>query len=462
MPPYLYPLPTTSLLTFSHLLHDPSSSYTTDLADATAARTKLHLALKAVSGSEPGSSAVTVLDAVQGYLPYLRGILACLESDQLLAKGDPVFPWRAPLTQTNGSTPLFLPSFHSEHLFVLLTYILALSNYAHSILASLPDLATSNLLSKDDEKRTTAGLSRAVDLLCQGAGIAEWAAENVAPSVEGLRVGSGGRLGRAKWPVESSAETFKGLSMILLADAHVVAIRKLLLPVLPHTLFSPPGPPLPSSHPSPALLAKLYLHIASLYSSARALFKVSSPSSSRKLFSKSDADSSELDAIEGEIIPTLKRYLRKESILASALAYKWLAVDTGENSKGTKIGEAVCLAKEAKGRLEEMEDGKLREKMKGLGMGKGNERRKEERMGRRGRLERELADVNAWSKVYTRMNDTVSFQPVPLIGSIVIPSGRPIFSFKPFVPPPIKFGPRYSETAGADNAQTYAGKGNYF
>lgn len=62
MPPYLYPLPTTSLITFSAILNDPSSSHTTILSDATAARTKLHLALKGVADNEPEASALAVLD----------------------------------------------------------------------------------------------------------------------------------------------------------------------------------------------------------------------------------------------------------------------------------------------------------------------------------------------------------------------------------------------------------------
>jgi hypothetical protein len=62
MPPLLFPLPTTSLLTFSNLLIDPSSSYGGALAQATAARTQLHLALKAVADKQPGGSALAVVD----------------------------------------------------------------------------------------------------------------------------------------------------------------------------------------------------------------------------------------------------------------------------------------------------------------------------------------------------------------------------------------------------------------
>jgi len=192
----------------------------------------------------------------------------------------------------------------------------------------------------------------------------------------------------------------------LLSDAHVTAIRKLLLPVLPHSLFAPPGPPLPSSHPSPALLAKLYLHVASLYTSARAALKTHTSEPSSKMLFRSDRD--EPNQSDGRIIPAFERYLRKESLLASALAHKWLGVDAGENSGGAKDGEAIAWVKEAKTKLEEMEDGAVRKKLKGLGIGKANDRKKEERKARKGRVERELEDVSAWLSAHTRMNDTVS------------------------------------------------------
>ncbi|ORY35594.1 hypothetical protein BCR39DRAFT_461419 [Naematelia encephala] len=454
MPPLLFPLPTTSILTFSAILVDPSSSHTTALADATAARTKLFLALKAEG------SALAVVDAVQGYLPTLRGIIECLDSDELLLKGDPTFPWRSPLTHYTSTAPLLpLPSIHSEYLFVVLTYILALSNYAHSILASLPtfDQGSRSSITTEDEKKTTAGLARAVDLLCQAAGIAQWAAENVMPLVEPVRVAAGGRAGKNKWPVEAGSEAFRGLAedvRTLLADAHVTAIRKLLLPVLSHTLFAPPGPPLPTNHPSASLLAKLYLHISTLYTSARATFKLPS----RQLLKSSDK-AAEPDNVEGEVIAPFKRYLRKESQLAEALAHKWLGVDAGENSKGSRIGEAVAWTRDAQTRLSEMEDGAVREKMKALGLGKGNERKKEERKARKGRVERELEDVQAWVRVYTRMNDTVSFQPIPAVASLNVPSGRPIFTAKAFVPPPPKLGTTRTSDPSDDS---YAGQGNYY
>jgi hypothetical protein len=56
-------------------------------------------------------------------------------------------------------------------------------------------------------------LARAVDLLCQASGVAEWTAEEVCGKVEGVRIGSGGRVGKYRWPIEVSAETMRGLAM---------------------------------------------------------------------------------------------------------------------------------------------------------------------------------------------------------------------------------------------------------
>lgn len=152
------------------------------------------------------------------YLPFLRGIVAALDADRLLYKNDPAFSWRSPLTHYTMSAPLLpLPSIHCEHLFVLVTYVLALSNYAAAILASLPKFepkqGEARHMTTEDGKRTTAGLARAVDLLCQAAGVAEWSSENILPSLDPVRTTSGGRAGKHKWPIEAGPEAFRGLAM---------------------------------------------------------------------------------------------------------------------------------------------------------------------------------------------------------------------------------------------------------
>jgi hypothetical protein len=48
MPPYVYPVPLTALLSFTDLCVDPSAAHTVILADATHARSRLRNALKDV------------------------------------------------------------------------------------------------------------------------------------------------------------------------------------------------------------------------------------------------------------------------------------------------------------------------------------------------------------------------------------------------------------------------------
>lgn len=112
-----------------------------------------------------------------------------------------------------------MPTIHAEHLMVLLTYTLAVSNYAHSILASLPSYepspgaSTSKAhVTSEDEKRIAAGLARAVDLLCQASGVAQWTAENVCPKLDGVKKAVG-RLGKSRWPLEGGEDAYRGLSM---------------------------------------------------------------------------------------------------------------------------------------------------------------------------------------------------------------------------------------------------------
>jgi len=163
-----------------------------------------------------------------------------------------------------------------------------------------------------------------------------------------------------------------------LADAQSLAIRKLLSKSAYDSNIAP-GPPLPKSHPSPALIAKLHLECASLYSSALSLAKTQSASASSK---SKDGD--------GEVTVDLRRYLGDEVAFHGALARKWLGVDAGENGRNEKGGEAVGYLGWAK---------------KELGMGakgkEGKERRKEKVLD-------ELDGVNVFLKHYRKLNDSVS------------------------------------------------------
>jgi hypothetical protein len=157
-----------------------------------------------------------------------------------------------------------------------------------------------------------------------------------------------------------------------LADANAIAILKLLSPYHPSITLQTTSLPLPKGHPPPGLLAKLNLHVASLYTGARSLLKSNG----------SDIDRSLLD------------YLKKESGLADIRGRKWLGVEAGETSRGEKVGIALAWLEDAGKRLKELK----------LDAGGKDERRE-----RKGRLGMEEADITAFSKLYKQMNQTVSF-----------------------------------------------------
>lgn len=164
---------------------------------------------------------------------------------------------------------------------------------------------------------------------------------------------------------------------ILLADANLLAIRRLLSRSrsIAHETVAP-GPPLSSSHPSPSLLAKLYLHVHSLYSAARALSK-STPST-----------------VGEEFNPQIRRYISSGHLLSLALAQKWLGIDDGENGGRERAGDAICWLDLARKTLEELGGSGLK------GLRRGSKEKK-------GKMEDELESIQAFRSGYVKVNDTV-------------------------------------------------------
>ena len=235
-----------------------------------------------------------------------------------------------------------------------------------------------------------------------------------------------------------------------LADAQSLAIRKLLSKAAYDSNVAP-GPPLPKSHPSPALIAKLHLECATLYASARALAKTPGSSSD-----------------SGDVSVDLRRYLGDEAIFHGAVSRKWLGVDAGESTKG---GDAVAYLTWAKKELEELKDGG-----KSLGVGKSEK----SRTLRKGKVAEEMESISMWLKHYQKANDTVHFQPIPERSEVQarIPAGRLAVAAKPYLPPTPAYGPGSLEyisrkaeelevndddpAAAASSVGQYAGAGSYF
>lgn len=185
-----------------------------------------------------------------------------------------------------------------------------------------------------------------------------------------------------------------------LADAQVLAIRKLLSKAAAETAMSP-GPPLPKSHPAPALIAKLHLEASALYASSRALAKTPSASKPKTKISLKSSKDHDDDAVGGvEVSGELRRYLADQSTLHAALAHKWLGVDAGESKGEARAGEAVGWLAWARKELEEIKDGGA----KALA----GSREKDMRESRKGAVTEEAQAVEVFWKHYKKLNDSVS------------------------------------------------------
>ena len=205
-----------------------------------------------------------------------------------------------------------------------------------------------------------------------------------------------------------------------LADAQTLAIRKLLSRAAYDSTISP-GPPLPKSHPSPSLLAKLHLECAFLYSSSRTLAKTPS------------------EEVNGE----LRKYLKDEAGFHGALGRKWLGVDCGENGGTEKGGDAVAWTAWAKKELEELK------RSRGIGISRAEKEKKEKR---KDKFADELESTTVFWKHYTQVNDSLHFQTVPPQSALQgrIPEGRLAVAVKPYDLPMPMFGPGSVEYTGKE------------
>ncbi|KAJ7164638.1 hypothetical protein C8R43DRAFT_1122515 [Mycena crocata] len=451
---YLYDLPTTGSISFSDFCTDASSEklYTSHISEATQSRANLRAVLKESKRTQDGEKDyLKLVKILEEYLPRLRGIMVCVANNEIELKSEPIFSWRTTLSASlfNTSPRLSLPSLHADFAYSLLTYAFAFSNLARSKVLSLGTYEHDRLISDVDRKAKENQLTVAADLLCRASGIFSYISETVLLDWESACSAS-----TFTRPPDVSREVNNALAKWVfdelvssLADAQTLAIRKLLSKSAYDSNIAP-GPPLPKSHPSPALISKLHLECSSLYSSARTLAKT--PSSAGK--GKGKAASA-----DGEISTDLRRYLNDETVLHDALARKWLGVDAGENGGSERGGDAVGFLAWAKKELEELKGRK------------------------KDRISDELDSIGVFLKHYKKVNDSLHFQPVPSQADLQarIPTGRLALTAKTFVPPQPLFGPesleyvrRKAEELEIDNeltsgvkqsaSGTYAGAGSYF
>lgn len=219
MTSYVYELPTTGAVSFSSFAIDSTveNVYTSRIAEATQARANMRGVLKQSRRTDsevrdylqiikvrpPLASPVHRLPLSQqlldDYIPHLRGIIACVHSDDLHLKSEPgesfvlcpptwvadrctlVFSWRTTLSATlfNNSPRLRLPSLQADLASTLLTYAMALSNFSHSVITSLGAYEFERAISEKERKEKDERLNFGVTLLCRASGVFSTISEGV-------------------------------------------------------------------------------------------------------------------------------------------------------------------------------------------------------------------------------------------------------------------------------------------
>ncbi|KAI6040240.1 BRO1-like domain-containing protein [Pisolithus marmoratus] len=440
---YPYHLPTTGTVSFGDFCIDTppqkTGTYASHISEATQTRANLRAVLKENKRTQHSDKDyLRLIKALDDYLPHLYGIMSSIASGTVSLRFEPVFSWRTTLSSQllNNCPRVPLPSLHADLAFSLLTYGMALSNFARLTVNALGNYEHEPSISGIERHAKDEKLNFAVSLLCRASGVFAHLSESVL--TDWNNAGPSGPR-----PPDLTAEVCAALSKMALADAQALAVRKLLsLSAYESTLS--PGPPLPKSHPSTALLAKLHLECTSLYTSARSL--ALTPGNVR---ATRNAASESRIGVSGEITSELTRHLTDEAAFHSALAHKWLGVDAGESGVATKGGEVVGFLAWAKHELDDL-----------CGSIKGTLLRKdrmsgEDRRAKKERVTRELENVKVFLLHYKKMNDSLTFQPVPKQSDLQtrIPAGRLAVSPKPYEPPFPAFGSTASARSLADTAK---------
>lgn len=249
------------------------------------------------------------------------------------------------------------------------------------------------------------------------------------------------------------------------AEAELLAIRKLLSPTsCQQTASRTYAPPLPEGHPSPSLLAKLYLNVAQLFESAQSLARTAGDAfnvhfDSRGTNEESADGSTRLPSLNGTLTSKFKlgssrgkssedltrtgkaasgflKYVHKSARVNRARAHMWLGIDKGERGDyGVALG-FIRLARE------DAQSISTKSKMH-LNKHITNEQKREQK--RYFVMERDdlLKSIEQWSKAYTQLNDTVGFHNISPTSSLMsqIPAGRGATAIVPYKLPAPAFGP---------------------
>ncbi|CAG8676102.1 13794_t:CDS:2, partial [Acaulospora morrowiae] len=287
---FIYPIPTTGSISFSDFLLDENNLYINEISDATAQRGRVRTVLKEANRTEGPIDYTKIISTIVDYLPYLLGIINCLECGQLKLKKEIETSWRCSLTASvlKKKPRVACRGIHYELIFILLTYGYACSNKA-----------SCNIERQMQKDEGDKALRQAADLLRKASGVFEYIAEKVCPNWKDPP---------PTRPPDVLSELSMSLSKISIADASSIAIRKAL-----------------TQQMSSSLLAKLAIGAAGHYEMTNGLIN-----------SLKDPQ---------KVCQDLRKYVSNSILFHQSLGKKFLAKDAYEHQQ---TGKAVGFIKEAR------------------------------------------------------------------------------------------------------------------
>ncbi|SPO29669.1 uncharacterized protein UTRI_05491 [Ustilago trichophora] len=156
-----------------------------------------------------------------------------------------------------------------------------------------------------------------------------------------------------------------------------------------------------------------------------------------------------------EITSSLLKYLTFSSTFHRAMAYKWLGIDSGESTT-SKIGSAIAFLTLSSTLLSSSSVKDLTSTLTNISISSSSllpsSKTKTRQRGDKAVVEQELSTILHWLQSYRKLNDTVSFQPIPSSAEVTskVPAGRAALGVKEFKLPTPKWGP---------GSQGYEGRG---
>ncbi|CAI2166098.1 17868_t:CDS:2 [Funneliformis geosporum] len=392
---FIYPLPTTSTISWSDFLLDEDNLYLNRISEATAQRGVVRATLKEAKKTEGPKDYTKILKTIDDYLPYLFGIIDCLEGGQLKLKKEIETSWSCTLSDSvlKKKPHVLCKGIYYELIFVLLTYGYAYADWATSIIEN------------DKNDKNDLRLRQAADLLYKAGGIFAYIGEQVCPKWDKKSVSK---------PSDVLMEIPTSMSKIALADANSIAIRKALM-----------------QQTSSSLLAKLAFGVSGHYEMANGLIKsLKDPSKVCSDFRKYISNGTLFHQVCLHLWVVSAIKIQSGSYMPiAALGKKFLAQDAYEHQQ---YGKAVGFITEAKDAFHLL----TRSKLITISL----------------HATQEYEEVKNLHTIYVNYNNRVAYEEVPTKADLqaLIPCGRVLQELTKYDPPLPSFSPVIKKITSRD------------